>query len=126
MQAGIARKECSHAQTGLCWLAVCRDDVGQRRDFGSCRGVVLPRVWLCGARLWLWLFTLALPLILSTKIFLWCCLLSSARLGLARLGVARWWMGLGRAALGLGRAALGLGWEAMVGPGRDRPSLSRC
>lgn len=57
---------------------------------------------------------MALPLILSTKIFLWCCLLSSARLGLARLGLARWWMGLGRA--GLGRAALGLGREAMVGP----------
>jgi hypothetical protein len=99
--AGIAHEECSHAQTGICWLAVCWDGVGKRWDFGSCLSVlVLPRVWLrvwlCAR--WLWLLTAVLPLLLSTKI-LWCSLLSSARLWLGRLGPAR--LGMGQAALGL-------------------------
>src|SRR5262245_23475330 len=125
-QAGIAQKECSHAQTGLRWPAVCRGYVGKRLGFGSCLGVVLSRVWLC-ARLRLWLLTLALPLILSTEIFLWRGLLSSARLWLAWLGLARLglaWSGMGRLGLawpGMGRAGL----AAMVGPDRDRRGVSR-
>jgi len=102
MQAGIAQKECSDAQTGSCRFAVSWDDVCYRRDFEFCLSLVLPRLglWLCVAGLQLWL--------LCPKVLLW-RLLSASRLGLARLGRAR----LGLARRGLGWTALGL--EALVG-----------
>jgi hypothetical protein len=104
IQAGIAQEECSQAQAGLCWPAVCRGCVGKRSEFGSCLGMVLRRIWL---RVWLcagprlWLLTLALPLILSTEIIYGAAFYRPGRLWLARLGMGR---------------ALGL--AAMVGPGR--------
>src|SRR5215475_15118285 len=90
MQAGIAQKEYSDAQTGSCRFGGSWDDVCYRLDVEFCLRLVLPRLglWLC-ASLQLWLC----PEVLLRR------LLSASRLGLARLGLAR--RGLGRTALGL-------------------------
>jgi hypothetical protein len=105
MQAGIAQKEYSDAQTGSCRFGGSWNDVCYRLDVEFCLRLVLPRLglWLC-ASLQLWLC----PEVLLRR------LLSASRLGLARLGRAR--LGLARRGLawrGLGRTALGL--EALVG-----------
>jgi len=71
--------------------------------------MVLPGLWV---RLRLWIFPVALPLVLCTKVLqrgllspLGLAWLGLSRLGLSWLGMARW----------MGRASLGL--ETMVGPG---------
>src|SRR5262245_62168989 len=80
--------------------------------------MVLPGLWV---RLRLWIFPVALPLVLCAKVLqrgllspLGLAWLGLSRLGLSWLGMARW----------MGRAPLGL--ETMVGPGSRASVVTPC
>ena len=113
----MAQKECSYAQTGSHWLAACWDAVRHRRDFGSCVCLVLSRIWLRLACLWLWVLPVDLTLVLRDQVCVWRRFLSPTSLGLARLGVSG--LGMGRAALGWLATLVGLLVHA-DGPGFER------